>query len=216
MSWSMNEIEALAKKAARGGGQSWGLAEETGKALRCLLEQGIEATAPLAVLLEQNDQADPAWIAPAQVDGVWTAPGGVLCPIAAGTCLSDHAALLQQRGAATLGPTAWPVFLIPFAQTAARLTGQTVALGWQDVTVRANAEGIAIEGPEQAVLLPLADRVSCTLTAHTIWPVLPRVTRASVTAQVGARLNALAHRTYAPATDQDRLSGAGAGLSDND
>ncbi|MEO0980892.1 MAG: DUF3726 domain-containing protein, partial [Pseudomonadota bacterium] len=30
------------------------------------------------------------------------------------------------------------------------------------------------------------------------------------------RLGVLAHRTYAPATDESRLRGAGAGLSDND
>ena len=29
-------------------------------------------------------------------------------------------------------------------------------------------------------------------------------------------LNEYAHKTYAPATDESRLSGAGAGLSDND
>ena len=30
------------------------------------------------------------------------------------------------------------------------------------------------------------------------------------------RLDAYAHRTYAPATGQSRMSGAGAGLTDND
>ncbi|MEL7259121.1 MAG: DUF3726 domain-containing protein, partial [Pseudomonadota bacterium] len=34
MSWSLNEVESLARKAARGAGYSWGLAEEAGKATR--------------------------------------------------------------------------------------------------------------------------------------------------------------------------------------
>ena len=35
MTWSLNEIESLAKKAARGAGLDWGLAEEAGKTTRC-------------------------------------------------------------------------------------------------------------------------------------------------------------------------------------
>ncbi|THF93305.1 MAG: DUF3726 domain-containing protein, partial [Sulfitobacter sp. SK025] len=31
MIYSLNEIEALSRKAARGAGMSWGLAEETGQ-----------------------------------------------------------------------------------------------------------------------------------------------------------------------------------------
>ena len=31
MSWSLGEIEGLAKKATRGAGYSWGLAEEAGR-----------------------------------------------------------------------------------------------------------------------------------------------------------------------------------------
>jgi hypothetical protein len=34
--WSLNEIEALAGKAARGAGYDWGLAEEAGQSVRWL------------------------------------------------------------------------------------------------------------------------------------------------------------------------------------
>ena len=34
MSHSLGEVEALARKAARGGGYSWGMAEEAGFAVR--------------------------------------------------------------------------------------------------------------------------------------------------------------------------------------
>ena len=36
MNVSMNEVESMAKTAARGAGYSWGLAEEAGKATRWL------------------------------------------------------------------------------------------------------------------------------------------------------------------------------------
>ena len=31
MNWSLNELDAMARKAARGAGYSWGLAEEAGR-----------------------------------------------------------------------------------------------------------------------------------------------------------------------------------------
>ncbi|MFV1875593.1 hypothetical protein [Nioella sp.] len=40
--------------------------------------------------------------------------------------------------------------------------------------------------------------------------------RSACSANTVAALNAFAHRTYAPATEESRLAGAGAGLTDND
>ena len=42
MNLSLNEAQALAKKAAKGAGINWGAAHETGRAVRWLLEQGID------------------------------------------------------------------------------------------------------------------------------------------------------------------------------
>ena len=44
----------------------------------------------------------------------------------------------------------------------------------------------------------------------------PIRSRAQPAPEAWATLNRLAHRTYAPATEESRLKGAGAGLSDND
>ena len=41
MSYSLNEYEALALRAARGAGLSWGLAEEAGKAVKILSSLGL-------------------------------------------------------------------------------------------------------------------------------------------------------------------------------
>ena len=52
MSYALNEVEATAKRAARGAGYSWGLAEEASKATRWLCAKGIDGSAVLAGLLE--------------------------------------------------------------------------------------------------------------------------------------------------------------------
>lgn len=216
MTWSMNETEALARKAARGRGMSWGLAEETGKATRHLLEAGIAASGPLADLLERTDGADHDAIRPMQTGPVWMARPGPLCPITAGASLGDHARLLQDGQSIRLERIAFPVFLIPFAQSAARQTGGAVALVWQGVTVRVSADGIDLSGTPDALLVPMADAVSCQASPGTVTNNTPRTNRASVAPGVAARLNRLAQRTYAPATEASRIAGAGAGLTDND
>ena len=48
MTWSLNEIETLSRKAARGAGLSWGLAEEAGKATRWLAAAGLPGPQVLA------------------------------------------------------------------------------------------------------------------------------------------------------------------------
>lgn len=215
MSWSMNEIEALARKAARGAGMCWGLAEETGKATRALLELGIDAAAPLADLLAAHDGADYAQIAPRNTDGVWLAGGDALCPIAAGACLSDMASGLASTPF-TLARTRFPLFLIPFAQAAARRLACTVRLEWAGVQIDATATAVHLTGGRAALLAAVTPVVTCTKIASPAGHLFAHAERAEVSPETIARLTAFAHRTYAPATDASRQAGAGAGLSDND
>ena len=49
MNWSLNELDAMARKAARGAGYSWGLAEEAGRATRWLAAAGLPGPMCLAV-----------------------------------------------------------------------------------------------------------------------------------------------------------------------
>lgn len=217
MTYSLNEVEALAKKAARGAGMSWGLAEDAGKALRTLLEHGVDAVGPFTRLLTANDGADHAAIAPRAISGPWTAPGGILCPVATGTCLSDHAHDLDPDKETTIGRTAFPVFLIPFALAVARARAQTITLCWQGTTAHALTDGtLRIDGSDAAFLIPETDSIQCRVSATLSGQPTPHMTRANMTDEDAACLSGLAHRTYAPATEESRLSGAGAGLSDND
>jgi hypothetical protein len=216
MTWSMNEAETLAKKAARGAGMSWGLTEETGKATRALLELGLDATGPLAALLTRHDGVAYAQIAP--MDG-WSARGGALCPIAAGVAVSDCAAGLAESPIA-LGRVASPMFLIPFARAAARQLNAVVCLAWDDLEIHASSTEVSFTGTLDALLCAETAAVHISAatasTTTTAGQALPHHSRATISTETAAALNAFAHRTYAPATEASRLAGAGAGLSDND
>ncbi|RED11766.1 hypothetical protein POI8812_02862 [Pontivivens insulae] len=54
MTLSLNEVQSLARKAARGAGFSWGMADEAGRAVRFLHEWGLDGAATLTFLLDNR------------------------------------------------------------------------------------------------------------------------------------------------------------------
>ena len=110
---SLNETEALARKAARGAGLPWGLAEETGKAVRWLALRRLPSLALLADHLEANDGRAYAALAPEDEAGVWRAPSGRLCPLVVGCALLDRRHDLAGGRTVETGPVAHPLLLLP-------------------------------------------------------------------------------------------------------
>lgn len=225
MGFSLNEIEAMGKRAARGAGLSWGLAEEAGKAARWLTARGYPGAEQLADILTRNDKQNYAELAPADVDGVWQAPSGRLCPLIAGAALCDRATEISEGHVIELGETAQPLLLAPYAAGAVKLTGTAISIGWDDVVMTLTPDSEMIEGNRDALTARSTDSVHCRRTDpvdalaapvnELAVPAVPAVPAAPVDAATWSRLAAFAQRTFAPATEASRLSGAGAGLSDN-
>ncbi|MGG7646099.1 DUF3726 domain-containing protein [Rhodovulum sp. YNF3179] len=212
---SLGETEALVRKAARGAGRSWGMAEEAGRTARWLEAYGLPGAMLSAALLEKTDGAAAAPLAP-QPDaaGVWRPGGAVLCPLAAGTALSDAARALPED--LRLGPVLCPLLILPHLAAAALQTGRSHALCWGDTRLTLTALG-ALLPPEGA--WPDQDRVACVTCRRDVRAdaaPLARRHRAAAAQDTIRRLERLAERTYAPETADRRLSGAGAGLTDND
>lgn len=190
MTWSLNEIETLCRKATRGAGYSWGLAEDAGRAVRWLEAHGYLGAQALAALLQVVDGANHSEMTPA-VGAVWQGKAP-LCPVITGAALADHTFLLEQ-GPITLGRTRFPLLLLPYGAMA-----ETVFdIHWDGAL-----------GTTEAM------NVTCTLTKSR--PPLATATRSSIPPGLFSQLDAFAQRTYAPATEASRIKGAGAGLTDND
>ena len=96
MSWSLAEIEAETRKATRGAGLPWGLAEEAGKAVRWLAMHGIDATAALCDVLDQHAAGQLDLAITEGIAGRWRAPGQRLSPLALGAAICDHARALGE------------------------------------------------------------------------------------------------------------------------
>ncbi|EDM71619.1 hypothetical protein RAZWK3B_19741 [Roseobacter sp. AzwK-3b] len=217
MTWSLNEIEALSRKAARGAGLSWGLAEEAGKAARWLVAQGLPGPQVLADLLTRNDGTTYETLCPHDEDeGRWTARGGTLCPLISGAALCDHASRLAAGEALHLGRTASPMLLLPYLDAAARMAGRSVTVSWEGVSVTCGAADDIPDGMTDALSTTMVDAVSILPGALCDTETPSPTARADIPEATARQLDAFAQRTYAPETETSRLAGAGAGLTDND
>jgi hypothetical protein len=190
MTMSLNEVEAMARKAARGAGFEWGLAEDAGKATRWLCAHGQDGVAVAVAVFTNGAAAEST--------------------LACGAALSDRAADLRD-GSIELQNLADPLFLMPFAAMAAQTLRATVEVECDGCRALTDGKSLTLIGdfPE------IASALSIRLTDTVLGAEGPS-SRARPNPSDWAELETLAKRTYAPATDESRLKGAGAGLSDND
>jgi hypothetical protein len=189
MSYALNEVEAMAKKAVRGAGLSWGLAEDAAKATRWLCEFGLDGVGALAAALNEPNLSDG--------------------PLVQGVGVSDGAARLLDAPM-RFGAVSSPMLLLPFAAMAARQLGRTV-------TVECDGQSATTDGVALSMSAPLSGASAVTVRiGGTLEAPCATHTRANPASQDWETLSTFAHRTYAPATEASRLLGAGAGLSDND
>lgn len=201
--YSLNEIEAVAKKAARGAGYTWGLAEEAGKAVRWLCARDADGCTALADLIVRFDGAVPQDITPNPDGTQWQASSGILCPLMMGCILSDHARLSNVQST-QIGPIAEPILLLPFAANWAKLRNRQIGLEW--VTGQAVTDGTAFS--MQGHMGRSADQITMHINGKMAAP-SPRRTRVEPAPMAWETLTSFAHRTYAPATEESRMKGAG-------
>ncbi|NKX44791.1 DUF3726 domain-containing protein [Roseicyclus persicicus] len=190
---ALSEVEALARRAARGAGLPWGLADEAGRAVRGLALAEVDGCALLARLLAETAPRPHQTLAPARLDrGAWQAADGPLCPIRTGASLSDMARMLPAEGIA-LRQVLVPALILPFVGDMAGLQDGPVTLSWQGGIIGIGPEGL----PRTAGIVKLVEVDETDLFLHPGGPALPAApaaARARPSAAAWAALEALAAR----------------------
>ncbi|WP_435140650.1 DUF3726 domain-containing protein [Pseudopelagicola sp. nBUS_19] len=209
MNFSLNEVEATAKRAARGAGYSWGIAEEAAKATRWLCHLGLDGSQALAKLLTRDFASNLKIHAPLAVGGKWCAEHD-LCPLLTGAHLSDFASKLSGN-TVELQNVACPTLLLPFAASAARTLNLCLTIECDGIETVTNGADVQVSRdiPARATKMLVYEVGRLTLPRARHSRFFPNLEDWEI-------LNQFAHRTFAPATDESRLLGAGSGLSDND
>ena len=191
--WSLNETKATARKAARGAGYPWGLAIEAGYAVEWLQARGLNGAQALGQYLLWRESNDP----------------GEACPLKIGCRIGDFATWENILA----GKVVQPILLIPFITSVYEDT--PVLLHSGDAKILFNEQNIEHE----SLSTLLEDGFHhCTLSLSDQAPKESScVSRVPWSAAEAVRiLEKFAFDSYAPATEESRLAGAGAGLNDND
>ncbi len=192
---SLNEVETLARKAARGAGLPWGVAEDTGRAAAWIGRRFGAWAGQLLILLETPPPPDES-------------------PLLLAGCLADNPT--PRRIARVVAPLwALPGLLAAPARPVAIRLEDAAA----DITCNPGADPGATLPPDTLAALS-ASALTIAFPAAPL-PMPPHALsaqfgRSLVPAAEWRRLEALAYRTYVPATDRSRRTGAGAGLLDDE
>ena len=193
MSYSLNEVDAMIRKAGRGAGLPWGLAEDLGHYARLASRIGVSIDACFIPLLQE-----PKTLHRALVDVAEFADGGLDC----------HA---------TEKVVDFPVLWVCAGMLFAKTAHVFVSLRTSHIEAVVSAEGASLSGGIEGLIeagVPLQIRKS-DMAKEKFAPPKP-MTRAEISRDGLILLEDLAMRTYAPDTEASRLSGAGAGTHDND
>ncbi|MFK8076421.1 MAG: DUF3726 domain-containing protein [Granulosicoccus sp.] len=222
---SSNEAASLVKLAARGAGYPWGVAEESAYASRWYSTQEIDGLSLFAALFHWSDDYATEDLSIRREGDKWSGQSGQLCPLLAGCAVTDFADLLDSGRTLVLEQVVCAAVLLPFLVQVSSQLQKSVEVRWEVEWLVCNAaKPEVVTSTEQARVefsshyAPITLSISCSesTTEHGKTWSLKSSPRVSSDVSVVQLLRQFAHRTYAPATEQSRLSGAGAGTSDND
>lgn len=214
---SLNEIQTLATKAARGAGLPWGLADEAGRAARWLEARGLAGLSALHSTLEGLSTQDWRCCFPVPSGSIWRSEAGEIDGLLAGVTIADRAGQplpISDGEALVLAAVRWPLLTMPFMAGIAKVYGVqlTVSLGPEMPVIGIGPRSIA-ESCRAIEDLALAGSVRIERGQIGDVPQSLSYLDGSIPieSEVFARLNRWACRTYVPESAESRARGAGGG-----
>lgn len=235
---SNNEAATLIKLAARGVQYPWGLGEEAAYAGRWLIDRQLPALELFSALFAWADERQFAELILQSNETQWHCGRSELCPLVCGTAIIDTPSALLNVDSIDLNNVVSPLLLLPFLSEASLVLEKPIRLSCGSTCLTLNGTRIellngndellsnrGLMAPKGSVSISVGEgsidhqgepSSADVATSHgELWP-MSDYHRISAELNLLESLKQYAHRTYAPATEQSRLSGAGAGTSDND
>jgi hypothetical protein len=211
MIYSLSEIDAQCKKAARGAGFEWGHAEEAGKSARWLAAMQLPGAALLAAYLPEYSEQAGRYQSPYLRDGQ-PETDAILCPISTGARICDKVGLLIDHPLSVV-QIVYPLLLLPSLAMISRHEQLSIDLSWEGAEVICS-DGRVFILDHSSLTTALASRVNLQVVSD--WESAEQgmsigTSGQEVSDQDWDVLGGLAHRTYVPATEASRL---GAGPAD--
>lgn len=191
---TLAEIDATGRKAARGCGCPWGIAEEAGKSARWLASHGLPGAEALAALLSDRTEC--------------CAGTGKPCALMLGAAVADRATEIGDTPV-DVGETEEPLLVLAQIGRAADALDRDFLMKWEEGSASIGRHALAIDGHMTA------SSMTCSAGEAVHGGTPPSPASRAVEDDAWATLTSFAYRILVPASEASR-AGAGAGTRDND
>ena len=123
---TLSEIDTTSKRATRGAGFSWGIAEEVGKNMRLLELYGLPGIKNLNKFLK--DYKEKQFQKITLISETNNPNKNPFCPITLGANFMDQVNLLDKKINIEISNLAFPILFIPFVSRASEIIGKRIFL----------------------------------------------------------------------------------------
>ena len=201
---TLSEIDTTSKRATRGVGFSWGIAEEVGKNMRLLELYGLPGIKNLNKFLKDYKEKQFQKITLILENN--NSSKNPFCPITLGTNFIDQVNLLDKKSNIQITNLAFPILFIPFVSRASEIIGKKIFLKVDDKEFLFNLNQSIYSNYLKNEILENCNNINISFIEN----------NNSFNENEWKELYKLSEDTFVEETESLKKSGAGAGLTDND
>ena len=199
---SLSEIETTSKRASRGAGFSWGIAEEVGKAIRSLELFGLSGVKNLNLYLNKIEKNPPKKVNKIDKENKYKE----LCPIYCGVAFLDQCQEIEIFKNIKFYNINYPILILPFVSKASEILGKKILMQFNKSSFLFNFNKSILSKNLEKQIIDIAGEVNIEFLENIN----------SFTDKEWKELYKVSEKTFVDETDSLRSKGAGAGLTDND
>tara|TARA_B100000131_G_scaffold115003_1_gene112019 strand:+ start:37 stop:648 length:612 start_codon:yes stop_codon:yes gene_type:complete len=201
---TLSEIDTTSKRATRGAGFSWGIAEEVGKNMRLLELYGLPGIKNLNKFLK--DYKEKQFQKITLISETNYASKNPFCPITLGTNFIDQVNLLDKKVNIQISNLAFPILFIPFVSRASEIVGKKIFLKVDDKEFLFNLNQSIYSNYLKNEILENCNNINISFLEN----------NNSFNEDEWKELYKLSENTFVEETESLKIGAAGAGLTDND
>ncbi len=201
---SLSEIETVSKRSCRASGYSWGVAEEVGKNIRLLEIFCLPGIKNLNSFLKKKDQLKFKEIN--IINQLNKSNNFVYCPIMSGTNFLDQIKDLENLVEINFENMSFPLLFLPFVSRASEVIGKRIFLKIDQIEFLTNFNNNIYSNYNKKKDIELSKNIYLKILDNTD----------SFSEIEWKELYKLSEETFVEENEDLKLSGAGAGLTDND
>ena len=201
---TLSEIDTTSKRAAKGAGFSWGIAEEVGKNMRLLELFGLPGIKNLNQFLK--DYKEKQFQKVTLISDTNNANKYPFCPITLGVNFIDQVNLLDKKINIQISNVAFPLLFLPFVSRASEMIGKRIFLKIEEKEFLLNLNQSIYSNYLKNEILKVCNTINISFIENSN----------SFNENEWKELYKLSEDTFVEETESLKISGAGAGLTDND